>query len=352
VETLIAGEYETALVALADRIGSGAAPPAESPGSYLDRQQFLIPDRSLLPPLSRYARLRFGGEDRLAGTVEASRGCRRLCRHCPIVPIYGGRFRIIQQEVVLDDILQQVAAGARHITFSDPDFFNAPTHVLPIVEKMHAQFPQLTYDVTIKVEHLLQNRQHLELLRDTGCLFVVTAVESFDDTVLERLDKGHTRDNFRRVLDACRRLGLGLSPTFMPFTPWTTLESYLEMLDTLERLRLVDWVAPVQLTIRLLILPGSKLLELAEIRRIAGPEDPDGLVLPWEHSDPRVDALQDRLERFVGTATREDKGRREIFAAVRAMALEAAGETATVMPAVFDREADAAVPYLTEPWYC
>src|SRR5439155_1234828 len=98
------------------------------------------------------------GSRRTVGYTEASRGCRHLCRHCPIVPIYNGQFRIVPVGVVLADVDAQVRAGAGHITFGDPDFFNGPTHALRVVERLHAAHPSVTYDVTIKVEHLLRNR--------------------------------------------------------------------------------------------------------------------------------------------------------------------------------------------------
>jgi radical SAM superfamily enzyme YgiQ (UPF0313 family) len=127
------------------------------------------------------------------GYTEASRGCKHLCRHCPIVPIYEGRFRIVSPDVVMTDIARQVETGAGHITFGDPDFFNSVKHAAGIVTRMHQQFPALTYDVTIKVEHLRKHRDALATLRNTGCAFVVSAVESLDDRTLTLLAKGHTR---------------------------------------------------------------------------------------------------------------------------------------------------------------
>ncbi len=138
--------------------------------------------------------------------------------------MYGGRFRIVPREVVLEDVRRQVRAGARHITFGDPDFFNGVGHALPIVEALHREHPRLTYDVTIKIEHLLRHRDRLATLRDTGCAFVTSAVESLDDAVLARLDKGHTRADVIAVAGHLRTLGLTLNPTFVAFTPWTTLE--------------------------------------------------------------------------------------------------------------------------------
>src|SRR5579872_7256 len=142
VGTILGGEFEQGLRDWAMGLRSGDHGPLIS----LDRQKFLVPDRSGLPSLGRYAKLLANGSEKVAGYTEASRGCKHLCRHCPIVPIYNGAFRIVQRDVVLEDIRQQVAAGAEHITFGDPDFFNGPAHSLSIVDAMHREFPGLSYD--------------------------------------------------------------------------------------------------------------------------------------------------------------------------------------------------------------
>ena len=80
------------------------------------------------PSLSRYPKLVTGSGKKRVGYTEASRGCKHLCRHCPVVPVYNGAFRVVPMDIVLADIRQQVAAGAEHITFGDPDFLNGPTH--------------------------------------------------------------------------------------------------------------------------------------------------------------------------------------------------------------------------------
>ncbi|HEX9898315.1 MAG TPA: radical SAM protein, partial [Candidatus Methylomirabilis sp.] len=224
-ETILGGEFEAGLVSLLARLPGGANRDGQpQPVISLARQKFLVPDRSDLESLSRYASLILNGEKRTVGYTEASRGCKHLCRHCPVVPVYGGQFRIVQREVVLEDIRRQVATGAEHITFGDPDFLNGIGHSLAIVKAFHDEFPHITYDVTIKIEHLLKHATHLPALRDTGCLFVTSAVESLDDRVLALLDKGHTRRDFEEVVRLFREVGLTLAPTFVPFTPWISLE--------------------------------------------------------------------------------------------------------------------------------
>jgi hypothetical protein len=291
------------------------------------------------------------GGFKVAGYTEASRGCKHLCRHCPIVPVYNGIFRIVQRDVVLEDIRQQVDAGAEHITFGDPDFFNGPAHALAIVEAMHREFPRLSYDVTIKIEHLLCHAESSRKLRDTGCLFVTSAVESIDDAVLARLAKGHTRADFLAVVALFRDLGLILQPTFVPFTPWTSLCGYRELLALVAEQFLIENVAPIQLGIRLLIPAGSRLLELDEVRGAIGKFDSSGLVYPWKHADGRMDMLSERVQELANAGDRLKRSRADTFMRIWRAATELAGENAVsadAMPKASTRK----IPHFSEPWYC
>ena len=324
VETVLAGEFEEGLVQWAR--GESSAEIS------MRRQQFVLPDRAGLPSAERYAQM----DGKTVGYTEASRGCKHLCRHCPIVPVYQGAFRVVQRDVVLGDIAQQVASGARHITFGDPDFLNGPGHAVAVVEALHAEFPDITYDVTIKVEHLLRHRQLLPVLKRTGCAFVTSAVESLNDAVLELFAKGHTRADFFELVELMRREGLPLSPTFVAFTPWTTRAGYLKLLRTIADLGLVEHVAPVQYSIRLLVPAGSLLLGFLDVE----PFDPERLVYPWRHPD----AEMDRLAAEIAVIAQGRGSRREVFERVWAAANERPFDL--VLP---DRTA---IPYLNEPWYC
>jgi radical SAM superfamily enzyme YgiQ (UPF0313 family) len=354
IGSLLGGEFEQSLADLAEHLSGLCALPQIHPldsNVSLDRLRFQVPDRTGLPPLRSYAHLVLpSGEHRTVGYTEASRGCKHLCRHCPIVPVYEGAFRVIDRDVVLADVRQQVAAGAQHITFGDPDFFNGVGHAVPLVESLHREFPALTYDVTIKVEHLLQNAELLPTLRVTGCLFIVSAVESLDEAVLKKLEKNHTRADFFRVVDLCRRAGITLQPTFVPFTPWTTCEQVLDLFEQLQRLDLVEAVAPIQLAIRLLIPAGSLLLELEEVRKLAGPFDALGLVHPWKHPDPAVDQLCEELQ-DIAASEKLKRSRAATFEEMRRAVNRAAQRDLSecAQPLLPSR---ATVPYLDEPWYC
>lgn len=315
-----------------------SAPVADSP----KRLNAPVPDRTGLPALSRYAALQMpDGSRRVVGNTDATHGCKHLCRHCPIVPVYQGRFVAVPLDVVMADVHAQVARGAEHITFGDPDFFNGPTHARRLVERLARECPGITYDVTIKIEHLLKQSGMLPLLRETGCLFVTSAVESVDDAVLRYLRKGHTRADFEQAVMVCREASLPLAPTFVPFTPWTTVDGYADLLNALVALDLVDDVAPIQLAIRLLVTAESALLELEEIRTIVGAYDAASLSHLWTHADPDVDRLQHDVMQIVAAPARGS--RREIFSAIAARA----GVRVPASPS--GRQPPA---YMTEAWYC
>ena len=336
IDHIAGGEFEAGLL---EAVNGGQPAPVS-----LDRLEFLTPDRAGLPSLERYSKLHVLEGTRVAGYTEASRGCKHLCRHCPVVPVYNGAFRVVSRSVVLQDVRQQVEAGAEHITFGDPDFFNGPAHAMHIVEALHAEFPDLTYDITIKVEHLRKHRDLLPRLKATGCLFVTSAVESFDDRVLEKLDKGHTQSDFIAVLEDFRSLGLALAPTFVAFTPWTTMETYREMLRLIVELELVEQISSVQLALRLLIPAGSRVLELPEIGPLLIGFDEAALLYRWRHTDPQVDILAAEILRLVNA---EQKSTRlEVFEKVWQLVHGSAP------PENFNLIPRAAIPYMDEPWYC
>jgi radical SAM superfamily enzyme YgiQ (UPF0313 family) len=363
-DSAIGGETEQALVELAEALDLGQ--PPDIPGvsvhgrpaaPRLERLEFLPPVRASLPALDRYARLEHAGEHRPVGYVEATRGCRHLCRHCPIPPVYHGRIFAVPVEMVMADLRRQVTMGAAHITFGDPDFLNAPAHALRVARALHAAFPAHTFDFTAKIEHVLEHRALFPELVALGALFMVSAVESLSNAVLAELDKGHTRADVFEALAITRRAGLVLRPSWVAFTPWTTLEDYLDMLEAVEREDLIDHVDPVQYTIRLLIPPGSLLLERASLRPFLGGFDPGSFGYPWRHADPRMDRLHRAVTDAVGAATRDSEDARVTFRRVTALASEAAGIEAPETPGAGDAAAPQQAPWrrvprLTEPWFC
>ena len=359
VDRVIGGEAETPLLTLVDALergDTGPRPGVGRPGRpaapHLERLDFPVPSRAALPSIKKYAHLERDGRMELVAYTEATRGCLHRCRHCPIPPVYGGRFFAVPREVVLADVRQQIEAGARHVTFGDPDFLNGPTHALAVARDLHTEWPDVTFDFTAKIEHLLRHRRHLPALREAGCLFIVSAAESLSDTVLAHLEKGHTRDDIALALRLTREAGIALRPTWVAFTPWTSLDDHRAWLDYLEAERLIDAVDPVQYGLRLLVPPGSLLLESAGLRPHLGALEQETLSYRWTHPDPRMDALQAETAQVVALAVEEKADAPVILDRVRALAAAAAGVPAPAPVAPGMSRGRKRPPRLTEAWFC
>lgn len=361
-DSVVGGEFEEPLLQLVlslDKIERDPATPIEGVSTklvqavpFLRRLQFRPAYRDTLPDLARYARLSINGEERLAGYVEASRGCLHHCTHCPIPPVYNGRFFVVPSETVIEDIRALISKGAQHITFGDPDFLNGPGHSLRIAREMHSLFPDITFDFTAKVEHILKYRSQLSELSRLGCLFLVSALESLSDVVLEHLDKGHTRADIFAALRVVRDAGMTLRPSFVSFTPWTTIDDYAEMLEFVESEGLIDCVDPVQYSIRLLVPPGSLLLSASGTERWIGDLNPASLSYRWQHQDPRVEDLHQEVCRLVEEAAFKTEDPSITFNRICDATYAFKGDNGALrinrhLPLVRMRP-----PRLTEAWFC
>lgn len=346
-DVVCGGDYEPALVALAD--AAVTRPPAFA------RRAYPVPDRTGLPPLDRYARFDPGaGDHRLAGYVEATRGCAHRCTHCPLTPTWGGRLRLVGADTVLADVDQQVALGARHITFGDPDFLNAAPHADAISAALHRRHPDLTFDATVKAEHLLEHAARLPRLQERGLVFVTTAFESCDDALLARLDKGHTRADLDRVVALADRLNLPLHPTWLPFTPWTSPDDFVAILDFIAAHGFAHRVPAVQLGLRLLLPPGSPLIAAAAADGHLTGFDPDGLTHTWRHPHPAMDDLQRQIAAHAAAtdavhthASSGDHRASDDFERIVELTRDHLG--LAPCPAA---EARPPAPTLTERWFC
>ena len=355
-DSVIAGESEPVLLELADRLQDGLEPESipglKTAGSHaltaLSRWVYPVPAREGLPALSEYTRFEQNGTVLQTGYTETTRGCKHTCAHCPVVPVYKGRFFAIPREIVLADIRQQIAMGARHITFGDPDFLNGPGHARQVAKTLHKEFPEVSFDFTAKVSHLIQYSDLLAELRDHGAAFVISAFESTSDRVLTRLEKGHSRRDLDRAVEACKSADLAIQPTFLPFTPWGSLADYIDMLSWIRTRELIPNVPTVQYSVRMLVPPGSKLLEHPDCAEWLGPLEPEHFSYSWQHPEPEMDALF----KDVFQIAEENSGCSpwESFQKIEHAAYQRAGEAPPVW--MIPERPPPAPPRLTEDWFC
>ena len=359
INSAIGGEYESPfldLVAALEKGKTGIIPGVTThqfnSDPWIKRTPYIVPTRQHLPSPERYAHLETNGTMRLAGYTETTRGCKHTCLHCPITPVYNGRFFAIPTEIVLADIRAQLEQGVRHITFGDPDFLNGPKHAMRITRALHDEFPGVTFDATIKIEHLLKHQHLLPELKSLGCAFIVSAVESLNDNVLRNLNKGHTAVDVAEAFDLMEQVGIPLRPSLMPFSPWETLESYITLLNFFEDRRLIEQIDPVHFSIRLLIPPGSALLASPDSKLWLRELDAAAFTYKWQHPDPRLDALHQKVASLTEEAELAKSNTIETFFHIKALTLSIIGKDLHVPEAVEHYGTPRVLPHLTESWFC
>ena len=359
IDSAIGGEYESPfldLVAALEKGKTGMIPGVTThqfnSDPWIKRTPYIVPTRQHLPSPERYAHLETNGTMRLAGYTETTRGCKHTCLHCPITPVYNGRFFAIPTEIVLADIRAQLEQGVRHITFGDPDFLNGPKHAMRITRALHDEFPGVTFDATIKIEHLLKQQHLLPELKSLGCAFIVSAVESLNDNVLRNLNKGHTAVDVAEAFDLMEQVGIPLRPSLMPFSPWETLESYITLLNFFEDRRLIEQIDPVHFSIRLLIPPGSALLASPDSKLWLRELDAAAFTYKWQHPDPRLDALHQKVASLTEEAELAKSNTIETFFHIKALTLSIIGKDLHIPKAVEHYGTPRVLPHLTELWFC
>lgn len=306
------------------------------------------PNRNALPTITNYAHLMLENEKRLVGYVETTTGCAHTCRHCPVPVVHDGKFKAVRSDIVLAEIAELYQQGARHITFGDPDFFNGPTHALKIVRQMHKSWPDLSFDATIKVEHVLEHPDIWNEMRESGLEFIVSAFEHTSDYILNKLAKGHTKYDIVEALDILRLAGIEVRPSLLPFTPWTNKENLLELIEFIFDNDLVGSIDPVQMSIRLLIPLGSLLMADPQLK--LGSWNPESLSYEWRSDDPKIDTLQAKFSDIAQESDKRQENPIMTFVKMREAAYAHFGMEAPVREIpIIDI---CSKPRLSESWFC
>lgn len=301
---VIRGDWEPAIVGLARKVRGeevelelpGLCQPGHISAPYIHRDDYLPPARHLLPELLKYNYQEFEkfqndpSKRKVVANVETARGCHHACTYCSVFAATGRKVNIIPQDVVMADIRQVVEMGASHICFVDADFINSKVHGLNVVRQMHKEFPHLSFDITTRADHILDNKETLLELRDLGLEFVTSALEFPTQRVLDAVDKELTMEQVDQAIAYCHEIGVKMNPTFIMFNPWVNLEDLMYFREWIERVGLAQTVDPVQFETRLYLYKGSPLLNNEDIKKLELTEEGEFKV-EWKHSDPRVDQL-------------------------------------------------------------
>jgi radical SAM superfamily enzyme YgiQ (UPF0313 family) len=261
-------------------------------------RRWQLPARGLLPEIGRYPAHHsdFG----LMGNLEATRGCHHRCVYCSVFAAYSARVVPIPVDVVLADAVQLADQGATHFAFIDAEFFNMRRHGIKAMEAITAELGPCTYELTTRMDHLVEFAEVLPEMRELGLRRVTSALEFPSDRVLTALEKEADVDLMRQAVRTVHDAGVQLAPTFIPFTPWVTYEELLGFDDFLQEMDLADRVSPTARQTRLYLYKGSPLLDTSSLEGVTLVER--DLDYDWVHTDPRVDDLWHQMRADAETA--------------------------------------------------
>ena len=212
---------------------------------------------------------------------------------------------------------------------------------------MHERFPDLTFDCTVKVEHVLAHPDIVAGVRRRGL-----PVRRLGLRERRRRHAGPPRQGpYRRRRgrprsDCSARDGIEVRPSWLPFTPWTTRRQLQALLSTSSPGHdLVGNVDPVQYTIRLLLPPGRCSSTIPTSSRTSASTTPIGPSHTWRSADPAMDELQRELSAVVEARLAAGDVHRRRSTSRSATVV---GWTRSPSMPTGPRR----VPRLSEPWFC
>ncbi|MDP5276631.1 arsinothricin biosynthesis radical SAM protein ArsL [Chengkuizengella axinellae] len=259
---------------------------------YMSRDHLDVPSRHILPPLHKYPQKQINrllGSEQIVGSTEIARGCHHKCLYCSVFAAYDGKVILVNEEIVIQDVKNLVEGGMTHLTFVDADFFNAKYHGIKILRKLHQQFPNLTYDFTTRVDHILENKETLAEMKQLGVKFITSALEFPSKEVLDAVAKDTSIEDITEAIAYLREIDIKLNPTFIMFNPWTSLDDIVTFRTFVEDNALGDLVDPIQYETRLYLYKGSPLLHKESIQSLDLTEYE--FHYDWKHPDPKLDEL-------------------------------------------------------------
>lgn len=304
-DTCVVGEWDTPLVSLARHLSgdtqlmlpgivdASIVDRGEKIHPYMSRDEIHLPTRDMLPPLHKYPQKQvetmLGVTGAIVGSTEIARGCHHKCLYCSVYAAYDGKVNLINEDLVIEDVRNLVKGGMTHLTFVDADFFNAKHHGINILRKLHAEFPELTYDFTLRVDHILENKETLQEMATLNVKFVTSALEFPTQEVLDAVAKYTSLEDIEEAVSFLRGTGIKLNPTFIMFNPWIGLEDLAAFRAFVEKNDLDNIIDPIQYETRLHLYKGSPLLNTPSVQALELTEQE--FHVDWKHPDPRVDEL-------------------------------------------------------------
>ncbi|GKW07622.1 arsinothricin biosynthesis radical SAM protein ArsL [Pectobacterium carotovorum] len=308
----ILGDWELPMQSLVNAISAGGRGPLQGvmnrgdltePAPFFSKKGFSVPERHVLPPLEKYPNKQLNkllGKDVIVGSTELARGCKHKCLYCSVYAAYDGRVIKIPVDIITEDVKNMVYGGMTHLTFIDADWFSSRHYGIEILTELHKTHPELTFDITTRVDHIIENESRMELLRDLNVRIITSALEFPSENVLKIFNKQVTVSDTEKAIRIMKSSGIMLNPTFIMYNPWAGIRDMEHFHEWIDGVNLRDDIDPIQFETRLSLYKGSPLLLSDDIKNVSLIEH--DFHYDWAHSDPWVDEL------YAASVTPAEKG--------------------------------------------
>lgn len=249
-----AGEAETGLPMLIDRLASGSGGHSGVPGLvhrvdgaisvnprvFEEGLDSLAVAWGLIPPAS-YPRAPHGAFYRRfpVAPIVTSRGCPYQCTFCAAECVSGRKVRRRSVENVVSEIeMLRDRYGVREIHIEDDNFTGKKEYVLSFCEALRRRVPGTSWTCPNGVRVDTLDREMLREMKSAGLYFLSVGVESGSDRILRRVKKSLTVARIEEKVRLIREAGIGVSGFFMLGFPEETPEEMEETIRFALRLPL------------------------------------------------------------------------------------------------------------------
>jgi len=242
IDYVVRGEGEETLLALAHALNAGSRNLSAIEGlSYRLRGEIVSnPDRALIKDLDalpfparhlfelqRYGLCMPDGQPMV--TILSSRGCPYNCSYC-FKGIVGRTYRQRSPESIIAEMRQLIAQyGVRNFYFIDDLFTIDLKRLNAITDQLSAEKMDVRWQCLGRVDRV--TAEILRKMYAAGCRRIHYGIESGNQQVLERINKGIQLDQVRQAVRWTKEAGIHVKGYFMLGLPGDTEETMQQTVD-------------------------------------------------------------------------------------------------------------------------
>lgn len=226
IDLLIAGEGETPLLELAERIGNGKSAEdvagvwrrredgsisGNAPPKPMDVDALPFPARDMLP-IERYSVNSVNAMDTPSTGIIAGRGCNHRCAYCSQSVWRGLRLRSPENIVAeMRDCRERF--GMKGFRFYDDNLTASREHCAAFCERLLNEMKKYSWNCFSRVDSV--DEELLRQMRKAGCLQIKYGVETGTERVSKMLRKGTRFEQNEAAVRATKRAGIECQITLM-----------------------------------------------------------------------------------------------------------------------------------------